>query len=63
MSDQERAVLTVREAGQMLGLSRGATYDAVARGQIPLSEIWPQNRYSPSSHRADAVGGRSPAAL
>jgi excisionase family DNA binding protein len=31
----ERAVMTVVEAGKLLGLSKNSSYEAVARGQIP----------------------------
>jgi excisionase family DNA binding protein len=30
-----RLTLTVEEVAQMLGLSRSATYEAIARGEIP----------------------------
>jgi excisionase family DNA binding protein len=30
-----RAVMTVEQAGLLLGLKRSATYDAVRRGQLP----------------------------
>lgn len=32
---RERAVLTVPEAGRVVGLGRSAAYDAVARGELP----------------------------
>jgi excisionase family DNA binding protein len=31
----DRLTLTVDEVAQMLGLSRSATYEAIARGEIP----------------------------
>jgi excisionase family DNA binding protein len=34
-----QAVMTVQEAGEKLGLSRGASYDAAARGEIPTIRI------------------------
>ena len=33
------ATLTVEEAGEMLGLSRGLAYDAVGKGEIPSVRI------------------------
>lgn len=33
--DNERLVLTVEEAAQLLGISRGLAYEAVRQGQIP----------------------------
>ena len=35
MSNNERLTLTVEEAARQLGLSRGAAYQAVQRGEIP----------------------------
>jgi excisionase family DNA binding protein len=35
----ERVVYEVPEAGAMLGLSRNASYEAVARGEIPSIRI------------------------
>ncbi len=35
----EKAVLTVPEAGAMLGLSRGSAYEAARRGQLPVLRI------------------------
>jgi len=35
----DRLVLDVPEAGAMLGLSRGGSYDAAARGEIPTMRI------------------------
>ena len=34
-----RAVLTVEEAGRLLGVSRGLAYEAVRRGEIPSVRI------------------------
>jgi excisionase family DNA binding protein len=36
---ENRAVYTVEEAGARLGLGRNASYDAVARGDIPSLRI------------------------
>ena len=38
-NDLERLTLTVREAGRVLGLSRGAAYEAVRTGSIPSIRI------------------------
>jgi len=35
----ERQVLTVVEAGKVLGLARSAAYDAIARGDIPCIRL------------------------
>ena len=35
----EKQVLTVEEAGRVLGLGRSASYDAVRRGDIPSIRI------------------------
>ncbi len=35
----DRVVLTVPEAGRMLGLGRNAAYEAAARGEIPTIRI------------------------
>ena len=34
-----RAVMTVPEAGQMLGLGRNASYEAARRGEIPTIKL------------------------
>lgn len=41
MSDQSPEILThtVEEAAQMLGISRGAAYEAAANGDIPTIRI------------------------
>lgn len=39
VKDKERAVMTVPEAGAKLGLGRNASYEAVARGDIPVLRI------------------------
>jgi excisionase family DNA binding protein len=40
MAEREsRAVLTVEEAGRLLGVSRGLAYEAVQRGEIPSVRI------------------------
>jgi len=36
MGLMERQTLTVTEAGQVLGLSRNAAYDAAKRGDLPV---------------------------
>ena len=36
---KEALVYSVTEAGQLLGLSRGSAYEAVANGQIPSIRI------------------------
>lgn len=36
---EERLTLTVNEVARLLGLSRGATYEAVRTGQIPSIRI------------------------
>ena len=36
---KQTAVMTVPEAGEMLGLSRGGSYEAAARGEIPTIRI------------------------
>jgi excisionase family DNA binding protein len=35
----EKRVLTVPEAGRQLGLSRGASYEAAKRGELPTLRI------------------------
>ena len=35
----ERATMTVPEAAKLLGLSESATYEAAARGDIPVVKI------------------------
>lgn len=35
----ERVTVSVEEAGQVLGLSRGAAYNAARRGDIPTLKI------------------------
>ena len=37
--DTERLVLTVPEAGKLLGLGRSASYDAAKRGDIPTLPV------------------------
>ena len=37
--DGERTVYTVKEVGKMLGLSKNATYQAIARNEIPHVRI------------------------
>jgi excisionase family DNA binding protein len=37
--NSDRLVLTVEEAGQLLGLSRPSAYLAVKRGQIPIIKV------------------------
>ena len=37
--DAERLTLSVKEAAKLLGLSRGLTYEAVGRGEIPSIRI------------------------
>jgi len=39
MSSEEKIVLTVEEAGRLLGLSRPTAYQAVATGEIPSIRI------------------------
>lgn len=39
MSSEEKIVLTVEEAGRLLGLSRPTAYQAAARGEIPSIRI------------------------
>ena len=39
VDQQEKLVLTVIEAAKILGISRGSTYNAVWRGQIPNIRI------------------------
>ena len=36
---RERVTVSVEEAGQVLGLSRGAAYNAARRGDIPTLKI------------------------
>jgi excisionase family DNA binding protein len=38
-SDQRSLVMTVPEAGAKLGLSRNASYEAAARGEIPTIKL------------------------
>jgi excisionase family DNA binding protein len=39
MSGLERLTYTVAEAGAILGLSRGASYEAANRGELPVIRI------------------------
>jgi excisionase family DNA binding protein len=39
MSLGDRLVLTVAEAGQLLGISRAFAYELVARGEIPIIRL------------------------
>ena len=39
MSDDDRLVYEVPEAGRMLGLSRNASYEAAKRGDLPTVKI------------------------
>lgn len=38
-SVKDRATITVEEAGELLGLSRGAAYRAANSGQIPVLRL------------------------
>lgn len=38
-SPAERLVLTVAEAGEMLGISRAFAYELVARGELPVIRL------------------------
>lgn len=39
MAENERSVLTVAEVSKLLGLSKNATYQAIARNEIPHVRI------------------------
>jgi excisionase family DNA binding protein len=39
LNSNERLVVSVEEARQLLGLSRGLMYDAVRRGEIPSVKV------------------------
>ena len=39
IADDDRLVLTIEEAGKLLGLGRSGTYEAARRGDIPTLRI------------------------
>ena len=39
IADDDRLVLTIEEAGKLLGLGRSGTYEAARRGDIPTLKI------------------------
>ena len=39
IADDDRLVLTIEEAGKLLGLGRSGTYEAARRGDIPVLRI------------------------
>ena len=39
IADDDRLVLTIEEAGKLLGLGRSGTYEAAKRGDIPTLKI------------------------
>ena len=39
ITDDDRLVLTIEEAGKLLGLGRSGTYEAAKRGDIPTLKI------------------------
>ena len=39
IADDDRLVLTIEEAGKLLGLGRSGTYEAARRGDIPTIRI------------------------
>ena len=39
IADDDRLVLTMEEAGKLLGLGRSGTYEAAKRGDIPTLKI------------------------
>ena len=39
IADDDRLVLTIEEAGKLLGLGRSGTYEAARRGDIPTIKI------------------------
>ena len=39
IADDDRLVLTIEEAGKLLGLGRSGTYEAARRGEIPTLRI------------------------
>ena len=39
ITDDDRLVLTIEEAGKLLGLGRSGTYEAARRGDIPTLKI------------------------
>ena len=39
IADDDRLVLTIEEAGKLLGLGRSGTYEAAKRGDIPALKI------------------------
>ena len=42
IADDDRLVLTIEEAGKLLGLGRSGTYEAAKRGDIPTLKIGSQ---------------------
>ena len=39
IADDDRLVLTIEEAGKLLGLGRSGTYEAAKRGDIPTLKV------------------------
>ena len=39
MTDEERLVYTVEEAGKLLGIGRSAAYEAARSGELPVIRI------------------------
>ena len=39
IADDDRLVLTIEEAGKLLGLGRSGTYEAARRGDIPTLRV------------------------
>jgi len=39
LADSDRLVLTVAEAGELLGISRAFAYELVARGELPVIRL------------------------
>ena len=39
IADDDRLVLTIEEAGKLLGLGRSGTYEAARRGDIPTLRL------------------------
>ncbi len=55
---EERLTLSVPEVARLLGLSRGATYEAVRAGQIPSIRIWPKDYHTPGGVGQTVRGSR-----
>jgi excisionase family DNA binding protein len=52
LADSDRLVLTVTEAGELLGISRAFAYELVARGELPVIRLGRRRLVPRWSHAA-----------